>query len=99
MLDRRADIRQSHGDVKTRNVRGSCPKTTTFRRAGLRQTSPSWPSFLVLETSFKRRAQLARPSWLRLTRRPRGGITQQFHYLRDPPLASFEYSPQSAQCY
>jgi len=37
MLDRKADIRQSRGDVKTRNVRGRCPKTTTFRHNRLRR--------------------------------------------------------------
>jgi len=48
---------------------------------------------------FKRRGQLPRPesSWFRLTRRPRGGVSQQFRYPRDPPPASSEYSPQSAQ--
>src|SRR5271156_3380330 len=37
-------------------------------------------------------------SWLRLARRPRGGIGQQFLYRRHPPAASSEYSPRSAQC-
>jgi len=36
-------------------------------------------------------------SWLHLTRRLRGGISQQFRYLRDLPPASFEYSPQLTQ--
>jgi len=33
MLDLRAEFRQSPGDVKPRNVRGRCQKTTTSRRA------------------------------------------------------------------
>ena len=37
MLDRRANIRQSRSDVKTRNVRGRCEKTTTSRRGGSRR--------------------------------------------------------------
>jgi hypothetical protein len=32
MLDLRAEIRQSRGDVKPRNCRGRCQKTTTSRR-------------------------------------------------------------------
>jgi hypothetical protein len=34
MLDLSAGLRQSCGDVKPRNVRGRCQKTTTFRREG-----------------------------------------------------------------
>jgi hypothetical protein len=33
MIDLRAEMRQSCGDVKPRNVRGRCQKTTTSRRA------------------------------------------------------------------
>jgi hypothetical protein len=42
---------------------------------------------------FKRRGQLP----FRLTRRPRGGVSQQFRYLRDLPSASSEYNPQLTQ--
>ena len=45
--------------------------------------------------SFNRRVELA--SWLRLTRLQRGGISRQFRYLRDPPPAYSEYSPQLTQ--
>ena len=71
-----------------------------MRCGGSRLISPSYLSFaeaLVSATSFKRRTQLARPSWLRLTRRRRGGISRQFRYLRDLPPASSEYSPQLTQ--
>jgi hypothetical protein len=33
MLDLRAKVRQSRGEVKPRNVRGRCQKTTTSGRA------------------------------------------------------------------
>ena len=90
------------GHVSDRCVRNvwSCAGTTARQARRIAANIAKLPELLrtvIGQLEFRRRARLRRPSSLRLTRPPRGEISQRFRYLRDLPPAFSEYSPQLTQ--